>query len=122
MSQVEDEFRSGAFPVRLHTPECEAQMAAQEQVYEAWRSLYGVTYCKFCFMAGVEQSIHYDEPPTPCWACTGQRRCPQCAGPFDIDSEERCAACGWSEAVEKPDPPYCICPRSDEPETGEPPF
>lgn len=119
-AHVEDDLASGAF--HLHTPECEAQMTAQEEVYRAWEARYGVTCCKFCHMSGLESSVHFDEPPSKCWACTGQGRCPQCGWAFDIDSEERCAACGWSEAVCKPDAPYCICFWGDEPELGEPPF
>jgi hypothetical protein len=123
-AHIEDEFHAGLLPIRLHTPECDAQMTAQEAVYEAWEARYGVTCCKFCHMSGLEDSVHFDEPPIKCWACTGQGRCPQCGWAFDIDAEERCSACGWSEAVCKPDPPFCSCwsdGLSDE-EIGEPPF
>lgn len=124
LMHIEDDLAIGALPIRLHTPECDAQMTAQEAIYEAWEARYGVTCCKFCFQTGLELNVFAPDPSRPCWACIGQGRCPQCAGPFAHRRDGQCAACGWHEGVCKPDPPFCSCwcdGLSDE-EIGEPPF
>ena len=109
------------FGPREHTPECATQMAEAQAERDVWLARYGATYCQTCHMSGVEDSIHFDEPPEKCPHCTGRGKCAQCGAAFDIDNEERCASCGWHEGVEKPMGGWCRC-RPVEIDLSEPPF